>query len=146
MSNTDCFGQWLVHDIILLQREGMAAAVLLKISILMVTFLMVNCNQYELCGQVVKSVQNRFAIDGDGARIVAPWIVALGVKKDEDKDGFDEFNVKCTGSILTNNIVIREALLHKHVENIFYAPLFITQIRSYDKVDICKVNFFFIDH
>ena len=97
----------------------MAAAVLLKISILMVTFLMVNCNQYELCGQVVKSVQNRFAIDGDGARIVAPWIVALGVKKDEDKDGFDEFNVKCTGSILTDNVVIREAHLHKHIENIF---------------------------
>ena len=119
MSNTDCFGQWLVHDIILLQREGMAAAGLLKISIFMVTFLMVNCNQYELCGQVVKSVQNRFAIDGDGARIVAPWIVALGVKKDEDKDGFDEFNVKCTGSILTDNVVIREAHLHKHVENIF---------------------------
>ena len=86
---------------------------LLKISILMGTFLMVNCNQYELCGQVVKSVQNRFAIDGDGARIVAPWIVALGVKKDGDKDGFDEFNVKCSGSILTNNIVIREALFEQ---------------------------------
>ena len=96
-----------------LHREGMEG--LLKISIFMVTFLMVNCNQYELCGQVVKSVQNRFAIDGDGARIVAPWIVALGVKKDEDKDGFDEFNVKCTGSILTDNVVIREA----HLENIF---------------------------
>ena len=109
---------------------------LLKISIFMVTFLMVNCNQYELCGQVVKSVQNRFAIDGDGARIVAPWIVALGVKKDEDKDGFDEFNVKCTGSILTDNVVIREAHLHKHVENILYAPLFISQILSYDEVDI----------
>ena len=95
-----------------LHREGMEG--LLKISIFMVTFLMVNCNQYELCGQVVKSVQNRFAIDGDGARIVAPWIVALGVKKDEDKDGFDEFNVKCTGSILTDNVVIREAHLHKH--------------------------------
>ena len=115
---------------------------LLKISILMVTFLMVNCNQYELCGQVVKSVQNRFAIDGDGARIVAPWIVALGVKKDEDKDGFDEFNVKCTGSILTDNVVIREAYLHKHIETSLYAPVFISQIRSYDEVDICKVNFF----
>ena len=55
--------------------------------------------------------QNYFAIDGDGARIVAPWIVAFGVKKDGDKDGFDEFNVKCSGAILTNNIVIREALL-----------------------------------
>ena len=100
---------WLVHDMILLHTEGMEG--ILKISILMVTFLMVNCNQYELCGQVVKSVQNRFAIDGDGARIVAPWIVAFGVKKDGDKDGFDEFNVKCSGAILTNNIVIREALL-----------------------------------
>ena len=78
-------------------------------------FFMINGEQYDQCGQVVKpSVQNRFAIDGDGARIVAPWIVALGVKKDEDKDGFDEFNVKCTGSILTDNVVIREAHLHKH--------------------------------
>ena len=127
---------------ILLHTEGMEG--ILKISILMVTFLMVNCNQYELCGQVVKSVQNRFAIDGDGARIVAPWIVALGVKKDEDKDGFDEFNVKCTGSILTDNVVIREALLHKHIENIFmHLYLSPNQIRSYDKVEIFAKSFFF---
>ena len=90
--------------------DNILMAGLLKISSMM-TFLMVNCNQYDQCGQVVKSVQNYFAIDGDGARIVAPWIVAFGVKKDGDKDGFDEFNVKCSGAILTNNIVIREALL-----------------------------------
>ena len=73
---------------------------------------MVNCQDFDQCGQVVKPpIQNYFAINGDGARIVAPWIVAFGVKKDGDKDGFDEFNVKCSGAILTNNIVIREALL-----------------------------------
>ena len=91
--------------------DNILMAGLLKISSMMMAFLMVNCNQYDKCGQVVKSVQNFFAIDGDGARIVAPWIVAFGVKKDGDKDGFDEFNVKCSGAILTNNIVIREALL-----------------------------------
>ena len=73
---------------------------------------MVNCQNFDQCGQVVKpSYQNYFAINGDGARIVAPWIVALGVKKDEDNDGFDEFKVECTGAILTNDIVIREAFL-----------------------------------
>ena len=94
---------------------------LLNFYILMMIFFMINGEQYDQCGQVVKpSVQNRFAIDGDGARIVAPWIVALGVKKDGDKDGFDEFNVKCSGSILTNNIVIREALFEQQVYKCFF--------------------------
>ena len=84
----------------------------LKILIFMVASLMVNCQDFDQCGQVVKpSLQNYFAINGDGARIVAPWIVALGVKKDEDNDGFDEFKVQCTGALLTNDIVIREAFL-----------------------------------
>ena len=65
-------------------------------------------------------IQNYFAIDGDGARIVAPWIVALGVKKDEDNDGFDEFKVQCTGALLTNDIVIREAFLITLFVYIFY--------------------------
>ena len=93
---------------------------LLNFFILMMIFFMINSEQYDQCGQVVKpSVQNRFAIDGDGARIVAPWIVALGVKKDGDKDGFKEFNVKCSGSILTNNIVIREAFFEQQVHKCF---------------------------
>ena len=116
----------------------MAAAVILKISIFMVTFLMVNCNQYELCGQVVKSVQNRFAIDGDGARIVAPWIVALGVKKDGDKDGFDEFNVKCSGSILTNDIVIREVFFEQQIYKYFLKSCY----TSYAKQDTKYFNMF----
>ena len=111
---------------------------LLKISIFMVTFLMVNCNQYELCGQVVKSVQNRFAIDGDGAGIVAPWIVALGVKKDEDKDGFDEFNVKCSGSILTNDIVIREVFFEQQIYKYFLKSCY----TSYAKQDTKYFNMF----
>ena len=111
---------------------------ILKISILMVTFLMVNCNQYELCGQEVKSVQNRFAIDGDGARIVAPWIVALGVKKDEDKDGFDEFNVKCSGSILTNDIVIREVFFEQQIYKYFLKSCY----TSYAKQDTKYFNMF----
>ena len=97
---------------------------LLNFYILMMISFMINGEQYDQCGQVVKpSVQNRFAIDGDGARIVAPWIVALGVKKDGDKDGFDEFNVKCSGSILTKDIVIREAFVEQQVHKCFKSCL-----------------------
>ena len=35
----------------------------------------------------------QFAIDANGVKLFAPWIVALGVKKDEDKDGFVELKV-----------------------------------------------------
>ena len=95
----------------------------LKILIFVVAFLTVNCQDFDQCGQVVKpSIQNYFAIDGDGARIVAPWIVAYGVKKDEDDDGFDEFKVQCTGAILTNDIVIREAFLITLFLYTFYTP------------------------
>ena len=68
----------------------------------------VRCGQYDKCGAVNQDPAH-FAIDGDGADIIAPWIAALGVKKDWDKDGFPEFNVQCSGSILTPNIVISAA-------------------------------------
>ena len=112
---------------------------LLNFYILMMIFFLINGEQYDQCGQVVKpSVQNRFAIDGDGARIVAPWIVALGVKKDGDKDGFNEFNVKCSGSILTNDIVIREVFFEQQIYKYFLKSCY----TSYAKQDTKYFNMF----
>ena len=78
----------------------------------------------DMCIQVVKSKEIpyyfRRAVDRSGSQLVAPWITALGMKTDRDGDGFDEFNVMCTGSILTNNIVIREALFEQQVYKCFF--------------------------
>ena len=60
-------------------------------------------SEYEECGRVDQPPPAAFAIDSAGASLVAPWIVALGVKADYDKDDFAEFNVKCSGSFLTQD-------------------------------------------
>ena len=62
-----------------------------------------SASEYEECGRVDQPPPAAFAIDSAGARLVAPWIVALGVKADYDKDDFAEFNVKCSGSFLTQD-------------------------------------------
>ena len=65
----------------------------------------VSCSDYDECGKVNLD-PTQFAIDANGVKLFAPWIVALGVKTDEDKDGFVELKVVCSGSILTQNIII----------------------------------------
>ena len=83
----------------------MRAQLHLSSAILLTLLIAVNCSDYDECGKVNLD-PTQFAIDGNGFKLFAPWIVALGVKKDEDKDGFVELKVVCSGSILTRNIVI----------------------------------------
>ena len=83
----------------------MRAQLHLSSAILLTLLIAVNCSDYDECGKVNLD-PTQFAIDGNGFKLFAPWIVALGVKKDEDKDGFVELKVVCSGSILTRNIII----------------------------------------
>ena len=78
-------------------------AALLTLFICLMTVIIVKC--YDKCGKA-NQAGTQFAIDSAGAKLVAPWIVALGVRKDEDKDDFAEFKVVCSGSILTNIFII----------------------------------------
>ena len=76
----------------------MRAQLHLSSAILLTLLIAVNCSDYDECGKVNLD-PTQFAIDGNGFKLFAPWIVALGVKKDEDKDGFVELKVVCSGSM-----------------------------------------------
>ena len=85
--------------------NSMAAPLQISICLLILLVTIVSCSDYDTCGKVNLD-PTQFAIDSNGVKLFAPWIVALGVKTDEDKDGFVELKVVCSGSILTQNIII----------------------------------------
>merc|ERR1711884_738652 len=76
--------------------------------ILLVMLLTVYCSDFDTCGRVNLG-QNQFAVGGDEPPNFAPWVVALGIRKDQDKDDYEEFVVQCTGSILTNTFIVSAA-------------------------------------
>ena len=47
----------------------------------------------------------QFAVNGDNSEVRAPWIAALGIKRN-GKDGEIKFLVTCSGVILTPGIVV----------------------------------------
>ena len=86
----------------------MTMAALLQLYLVLVTLLTVNCSDFDTCGRVNLG-QNQFAVGGDEPPNFAPWVVALGIRKDQDKDDYEEFVVQCTGSILTNTFIVSAA-------------------------------------
>ena len=83
-------------------------AALLHLCLVMVTLVTVNCSDFDTCGRVNLG-QTQFAVGGDEPPNFAPWVVALGVREDQDKDDYEEFVVQCTGSILTNTFIVSAA-------------------------------------
>merc|ERR1711884_397670 len=87
---------------------GVEMAALLQLCLVMVMLFTVYCSDFDTCGRVNLG-QNQFAVGGDEPPNFAPWVVALGIRKDQDKDDYEEFVVQCTGSILTNTFIVSAA-------------------------------------
>merc|ERR1712130_873588 len=87
---------------------GVEMAALLQLCLVLVMLFTVNCSDFDTCGRVNLG-QNQFAVGSDEPPNFAPWVVALGVREDQDKDDYEEFVVQCTGSILTNTFIVSAA-------------------------------------
>ena len=61
----------------------------------------ISVKRYQGCGNTLGQVQN--ALTGSGRSYSAPWAVSIGYYEDK------EYQHECTGSIVTENIIITAA-------------------------------------